>query len=142
MKFLKTLVGAIDGINRMAGHVAGWVSFAMVAVVFCDVVMRYAFNTTFVFVQELEWHLYASVFLFGISYALRHNGHVRVDLIYERYPIKYKAWTDLIGTLIFLFPFTAMLSQVERVQPMDRRLTCWVCIKQRQTSKLQNGKTP
>ena len=63
----------------------------VVVVVFVDVVMRYAFNTSFVFTQELEWHLFAMVFLFGIAYGLKEDGHVRVDVLYDRFSPRNKA---------------------------------------------------
>jgi hypothetical protein len=61
-----------------------WVSLLLVLVVFVDVVMRYLFKTSFVFTQELEWHLFAFIFLIGAGYTLLHDGHVRVDIIYQR----------------------------------------------------------
>ena len=54
---------AVDQINEWIGRGVGWVTAGLVAVVFVDVVMRYAFNTSFVFTQELEWHLFAFIFL-------------------------------------------------------------------------------
>ena len=54
-------------------------------VIFVDVVMRYMFRTSFVFTQELEWHLFAFIFLIGAGYTLLHDGHVRVDIIYQRF---------------------------------------------------------
>ena len=69
-----------------------------------DVVMRYLFNTSYVFTQELEWHLFAFIFLIGAGYTLLHDGHVRVDIIYQRLGFKGQAWVNLIGVFIFLIP--------------------------------------
>jgi TRAP-type mannitol/chloroaromatic compound transport system permease small subunit len=66
--------------------------------------MRYVFNISFVFTQELEWHLFGFIFLIGAGYTLLHNGHVRVDIIYQRLDYKAKAWINLLGCLFFLFP--------------------------------------
>jgi len=72
--------------------------------------MRYLFNDVSIGMQEMEWHLYASIFLLGISYTLSQNAHVRVDLIYERLSPKKQAFIDISGTLIFLIPFCALIA--------------------------------
>lgn len=109
MNFLVTLAGWIDKLNGWIGQGVSWVTTGMVAVVFIDVVMRYAFNTSYVFVQELEWHLFGFVFLIGAGYTLLNDGHVRVDIIYQRLDSKGKAWINLLGTLLFLIPGCFMI---------------------------------
>lgn len=104
MNFLRKLCNFIDIINEWIGRGVAWVTFALVLVVFIDVVMRYVFNTSFVFTQELEWHLFGFIFLIGAGYTLLHNGHVRVDIIYQRLNYKTKAWINFLGCLLFLFP--------------------------------------
>lgn len=54
---------------------------------------------------ELEWHLFAAIFLLGAAYTLQEDKHVRVDVFYHRFSDKTKAWVNLIGTLILLIPF-------------------------------------
>jgi TRAP-type mannitol/chloroaromatic compound transport system permease small subunit len=81
-----------------------WVTLLMVLVVFIDVLMRYLLNMSFVFTQELEWHLFAFVFLMGAGYTLLHDGHVRVDIIYQQVGPKTKAWINIIGVIFFLIP--------------------------------------
>ncbi|MBL0714850.1 MAG: TRAP transporter small permease subunit [Desulfosarcina sp.] len=66
--------------------------------------MRYAFNVSFVFTQELEWHLFAFIFLMGAGYTLLKDGHVRVDIFYQRGSVKTQAWINLLGVLVFLIP--------------------------------------
>jgi len=109
MAFLIKLAGRIDSINEWIGRGVAWVTGSLVAVVFVDVVMRYAFNTSFVFTQELEWHIFAFIFLIGAGYTLLHDGHVRVDIIYQRLDKKGRAWINLIGTLFFLLPGCLMI---------------------------------
>jgi TRAP-type mannitol/chloroaromatic compound transport system permease small subunit len=104
MKILMTLARVIDTINEWIGRGVAWVSLGLVLVVFTDVVMRYLFNISFVFTQELEWHLFAFIFLIGAGYTLLQDGHVRVDIIYQRLTGKGRAWINLIGVLFFLFP--------------------------------------
>ncbi|MDF1553726.1 MAG: TRAP transporter small permease subunit [Deferrisomatales bacterium] len=109
MGILTRFIRGIDTVNRWVGHMAGWVSLAMVLVVVADVVMRYAFDTSFVFVQELEWHLFGVMFLLGAGYTLLQDSHVRVDVLYQRFSPKTQAWINLIGVLLFLLPGCLMV---------------------------------
>lgn len=101
---MERIIKTIDTISITVGKVAAWFSLLLVLVVFSDVVMRYLLNTSFVFMQELEWHLFAASFLFGASYTLFRDGHVRVDILYQKMSEKEKAWTNLLGTIFFLLP--------------------------------------
>jgi TRAP-type mannitol/chloroaromatic compound transport system permease small subunit len=74
-----------------------------------DVVMRYAFNNVSIAMQELEWHLFASTFLLGISYALRYDGHVRVDFLYEKFSNKNKALINMVGVVLFVIPLAMLI---------------------------------
>ena len=71
--------------------------------------MRYVFNTSFVFTQELEWHLFAFIFLMGAGYTLLKDGHVRVDIFYQSMSAKSQAWINLLGVLFFLVPGCIMI---------------------------------
>jgi TRAP-type mannitol/chloroaromatic compound transport system permease small subunit len=104
MNVLKTFSRWIDILNEWVGRGVGWVTLGLVVVVFADVLMRYLFNTSFVFTQELEWHLFGFIFLIGAGYTLLHNGHVRVDIIYQRLGLKGRAWVNFFGVLLFLIP--------------------------------------
>jgi TRAP-type mannitol/chloroaromatic compound transport system permease small subunit len=109
MNRFKAIVGGIDALNEWIGRGVAWVTLGLVVVVFVDVVMRYLFNTSFVFTQELEWHLFAFIFLIGAGYTLLHDGHVRVDIIYQRVSPKAKAWINFIGVVFFLLPGCLMV---------------------------------
>ena len=104
MGLIKTFCLWIDKLNTWVGHVVAWATAIVVAVVFIDVVMRYAFNVSFVFTQELEWHLFAFIFLMGAGYTLLKDGHVRVDIIYQRCSPKTQAWINFLGVIFFLIP--------------------------------------
>ncbi len=104
LNWLKGFCGAIDRSNEVVGRMVSWVTLLLVLVVFSDVVMRYLFKTSFVLTQELEWHLFAFIFLIGAGYTLLHDGHVRVDIIYQRLGVKGRAWINLIGVIFFLIP--------------------------------------
>lgn len=99
----------VNTISEWLGKLSALLFILLLFNVFYDVIMRYLFNDVSIGMQELEWHLYASVFLLGIPYALKSGGHVRVDLIYEGLNARKKAWIDLAGTLIFLLPFTLLV---------------------------------
>jgi TRAP-type mannitol/chloroaromatic compound transport system permease small subunit len=104
VKFLQGLCRCIDNLNAWVGWVVAWVTLGLVLVVFTDVVMRYVFRTSFVFTQELEWHLFAFIFLIGGGYTLLQDGHVRVDIIYQKLGFKARAWVNLLGVLLLLIP--------------------------------------
>jgi TRAP-type mannitol/chloroaromatic compound transport system permease small subunit len=107
--FLRRFCQRIDSINEWVGRIAAWATAIVVLVVFVDVVMRYAFNTSYVFTQELEWHLFGFIFLMGAGATLLKDGHVRVDIIYQRFNQKHRAWINLLGVIFFLIPGCLMI---------------------------------
>ena len=109
MELLKSICHWIDFINIWVGRFVAWITALVVAVVFVDVVMRYVFKISFVFTQELEWHLFAFIFLIGAGYTLFKDGHVRVDIFYQRMSPKAQAWINLIGVILFLIPGCLMI---------------------------------
>ena len=106
---MKGLTLAIGKLIDMVGYLCGLLMILMVLNVFYDVVMRYVFSNSSIGMQELEWHLFATMFMFGIGYTLKQDGHVRVDIIFDRLSPKAQAWIDIIGTLVFAIPFTALI---------------------------------
>ncbi|MEO9274312.1 TRAP transporter small permease subunit [Marinomonas sp. 5E14-1] len=107
--FLVSLERGITRFSNLLGVVSTVLFIGLLFNVFYDVLMRYVFNDVSIAMQELEWHLYAAIFLLGIPYGLQHGGHVRVDLIYENLPLKGKAWIDLLGCVFLLIPFTLLV---------------------------------
>ncbi len=99
-------------INRFSdalGKLAALLFILMLFNVFVDVVMRYVFNDVSIGMQELEWHLFAAMFMLAVPYTLRVGGHVRVDLIYERLSVRRRALIDLLGCLLLLLPFALLV---------------------------------
>ncbi|PLX69998.1 MAG: C4-dicarboxylate ABC transporter permease [Denitrovibrio sp.] len=92
------------------GYFTGTLMILMMLNVFYDVIMRYFFRTGSIAFQELEWHIFSVVFLVGISYALKADGHVRVDVIYDNLNKKKKAIINLVGTIVFLIPFSLLIA--------------------------------
>ena len=109
MNFLKKISQFIDAFNEKTGLFAAWLTTIMVLTVVYDVIMRYGFKKGNIAVQEMEWHLFAVVFLIGAAYSLKKDAHVRVDILYTKFSTKQRAWIDLLGTFIFLIPFSIMI---------------------------------
>jgi TRAP-type mannitol/chloroaromatic compound transport system permease small subunit len=99
----------IHQLNEAVGRITAWLTSALVLLVSFDVVQRYFFKTTSVAFLDLEWHLFAMIFLLGAGYSLRHDQHVRVDVFYTRMSERQQAWVDLLGTLFFLLPFCVVM---------------------------------
>ncbi len=106
---LSAISNGIHKINEWAGRATAWLTVVLVAVVCFDVISRKLFNFTKIWITDLEWHLFALIFLLAAGYALKHNRHVRVDLFYDNYSKKDKALTDFIGTLLFLIPWCVVV---------------------------------
>lgn len=96
-------------VNRIAGKILSGILVLMALNVFFDVIMRYFFHNSSVGMQEMEWHLFSIVILFGVSVALIDEGHVRVDFLYDRYPGRRKALINIIGTVFFLLPLALLI---------------------------------
>ena len=104
-----TLLQRVDAVNDRVGRYSAWLALLLVLVTTTDVVMRYLFRTSFVFVQELEWHIFAVMFLIAAGYAHLLDSHVRVDIFYARLSARTKAWIDLVCGILFLFPAAFLL---------------------------------
>lgn len=103
------LVRRIDAVNEWVGRASAWLALLLVVVTTYDVVSRYLFRQSFVFVQEMEWHIFAVLFLVAAGYTHLKGDHVRVDIIYARTSRRTQAWIDLVGGVVFLFPACFLL---------------------------------
>jgi TRAP-type mannitol/chloroaromatic compound transport system permease small subunit len=108
---IKNIINSIDILNETIGRAASWLVLAMVLLICYDVTMRYSFNQGSVALQELEWHLFALIFLLGSAYTLKHNNHVRVDILYQSQYLsnKHRALINIFGILLFLIPFCVLI---------------------------------
>ena len=102
----------VDALNRQLARVMGWALFAMVLVGAYNAIARSLEKELGLALSsnayiEAQWYLFSLVFLLGAPYALRSNAHVRVDVLYGEHPARGKAWTDLLGGVLFLIPFCA-----------------------------------
>ncbi len=110
MKALLSLTRAIDALNERVGRLVLWLVLAATLVSAANAGMRYAFSMASNAWLELQWYLFAAIFLLAAGYTLKHNGHVRIDILYGRLPERACAWIDLFGTLFFLLPFSLLLA--------------------------------
>lgn len=94
----------LEALSDLVGRGVAWLAVAMVAMQFLVVVLRYAFNLGWIAMQESIVYMHAVLFLLGAAYTLRHDGHVRVDIIYRRLSGRGRAWVNLLGTLLLLWP--------------------------------------
>jgi len=101
---LRDLARKIDLFQERFGVGVSWLTLAMVVVVFTDVVCRYLFRTTFVFVQEFEWYLFGTVYLLAAGYTMLYDEHVRVDIVYSKLPPRRRARINFVLLLLFFFP--------------------------------------
>jgi TRAP-type mannitol/chloroaromatic compound transport system permease small subunit len=91
VKYLSGCARFIDGLIKRTGKLTSWFTSLLVLVVCYDVFTRYFLKESSVAVQELQWHLFAVIFLIGAAYSLKKDRHVRIDLIYSRLSAKGKA---------------------------------------------------
>jgi TRAP-type mannitol/chloroaromatic compound transport system permease small subunit len=101
---VQQVIAGIDAISDWIGRAVSWLTLVMVLATAYDVIMRYLFNITYVFIQEAEWYLFSLIFLLAAGYGLRHDSHVRVDIFYARLTARGRAWIDVGGAVLFLFP--------------------------------------
>jgi TRAP-type mannitol/chloroaromatic compound transport system permease small subunit len=94
------LAAWIDDFIDLIGRITAWSSFALALVMGGNVLLRYGFSTGSVWSQELEWHLMSPICLFGMSYALRHGEHVRVDVLYDSFSERNKQFVQVVTALL------------------------------------------
>jgi TRAP-type mannitol/chloroaromatic compound transport system permease small subunit len=103
------VIRSIDAVNAAVGRWSAWLALLLVLVTTYDVIMRYVFRASFVFIQEFEWHLFAIMFLITAGFAHLNNSHVRVDIFYAPLSPRTKARIDLVCGILFLFPTCFLL---------------------------------
>lgn len=106
---LARLADRIDALNEAVGRAIAWLTLAMVLTMFATVVARYLFDSATQSVQESISWMHATVFMLGLGYTLTRDAHVRVDLFSRHWSPRTRAAVELIGTLLLLVPFCALL---------------------------------
>jgi len=103
--YLSLPARGLEAFNEYLGRLIAWLTLGTVLMCFAVVVMRYAFNTGVIWMQESYVWMHAIVFLAGAGFTFVHGGHVRVDIFYATMSERRKAAVDLFGTLVFLAPW-------------------------------------
>ena len=106
---MKSWIKAIEYVNEKVGEIAAFLCLFLVVLVCLDVAARALFNYSAAWIMELEWHVFACVFLLGGAYTLKQDQHVRVDLFYSKFRPKDKALVNLIGGIVLMIPFCLLL---------------------------------
>ncbi len=99
----------LDRVAKYAGLLAAVLVVILALLVTYDAMMRYLFSAGSIALQEAEWHLYDVIFLLGISYTLKHDKHVRVDIFYERYSKNTRALIQIFSMLLLVIPFSLLI---------------------------------
>ena len=104
IKLITQIANGIDQINDTIGKAVSWLTLFMVLVTFAIVVMRYVFNEGSIAAQESVMYMHALVFMLGAAFTLKQNGHVRVDIFYNKMSARKKSIVDFLGYLLLLLP--------------------------------------
>jgi TRAP-type mannitol/chloroaromatic compound transport system permease small subunit len=114
MRPLLAVAGYIDRLNDGMYAMIRWLTLAMILVGAYNAIARYVTRWTGMALAsnayfDMQWYMFSVIFLLGAAYALNHDVHVRVDVIYSRLGGKARAWIDVLGTLFFLIPFCVLM---------------------------------
>ena len=102
----------IDRFSALIGRITAWLTLFMVLVTCVVVVLRYVFDTGFIWLQESVTWMHAVVFMMGAAYTLQRDEHVRVDVFYRELDARRKAMVDIVGVVVFLLPLCVFLGWV------------------------------
>lgn len=106
--FMK-LARAIDRFNEAIAHAVGWALLAAVLICTGNALMRYSFNLSSNAWLEIQWYLFATMFMLASAYTLKRDEHVRIDVITSRFSRRTQVWIDLIGFILFLLPIALLI---------------------------------
>ncbi len=96
----------IDTLTKRIGSITAVLALFLALLIGYDAIMRYLFSEGSIALQEFEWHIFDTIFLFGLSYALKHDKHVRVDILFVKYSEDTKKIIQILSMLFLLIPFT------------------------------------
>ncbi|MES9975216.1 MAG: TRAP transporter small permease subunit, partial [Candidatus Thiodiazotropha sp.] len=92
ISLLERIASLFELINEWLGRAVSWLSLFMVLVTFAVVVLRYVFDLGWIWLQESVTFMHGALFLVGAAYTLKHEGHVRVDIFFQRFSPQRQAW--------------------------------------------------
>lgn len=100
---------ALDEFVRICGVGFAWLNVVLVIIILVQVVLRYVFGMGLVYLEELQWHLFGVLIMFGIGYGVVVDAHIRLDLLYRRFSPRTRAAVEVCGILFMLFPLIAVV---------------------------------
>ncbi len=106
---LLALARAIDRVNEFIGKWVSWLILAAVLVAAINAVIRKVFNVSSNAWLELQWYLFGGAFMLAAAYTLKQNEHIRIDVVYAKFPRRVQHWIDLFGHTVFLMPFVLLM---------------------------------
>lgn len=109
MKALLALSRLIDALNERVGRIVLWLVLASVLISAGNAVVRKVLGISSNAWLEIQWYLYAAVFMLVAGYTLKHNEHVRIDVIVSRFSPRTRNWIDVFGILAFLTPWVVLM---------------------------------
>lgn len=109
MQGLLKISSVIDAINRQLGKKVAWLILLAVVVAAVNAIIRKVFNVSSNAWLELQWMLFGAVFLICASWTLQVKEHIRIDIVNNLLPKRVQQWIDLLGHLLFLLPFCALM---------------------------------
>ncbi|MEM5276612.1 TRAP transporter small permease subunit [Cupriavidus taiwanensis] len=109
MSSLMRISRLIDAVNAFIGQWAKWLVLLAVLVCAGNAIIRYTFSVSSNAWLELQWYMFAGVFLLGAPYTLRRDEHVRIDVIAGRFSERTQVWIDVFGILFFLLPISLIV---------------------------------
>ena len=109
MRFLLSLSKRIDQFSEWVGRWVAWLVLAAVLISAANAVSRKAFNFSSNAFLEIQWYLFAAVFLLASGYTLMRQEHVKIDVVSGRFSKRTQIWIDIVGLCVFLFPFIFMI---------------------------------
>jgi TRAP-type mannitol/chloroaromatic compound transport system permease small subunit len=104
MPFLQAAVRHIDVFTDYSGRLLGWLTLGMALLTALIVLLRYGFNIGSITLQEAVIYMHGSMFMLGAAYTLKTGGHVRVDIFYQNFSSRTRAWINSLGSIVFLLP--------------------------------------
>ena len=109
MPLLLQLSRSIDRMSEFVGRWVAWLVLAAVLISAGNAVTRKAFNMSSNAFLEIQWYLFAAVFLLASGYTLLRQEHVKIDVVSGRFSKRTQIWIEMVGLCVFLFPFIYMI---------------------------------
>ena len=109
MSFLLQVSRLIDSLTGLIGKLAMWLILATTLISAGNAIVRKVFDTSSNALLEIQWYMFAAVFMLGSGYAFLRNAHVRIDFISSKFSARGRNWVDIGGIVLFVFPLCYMM---------------------------------